>query len=146
MSFSRSGRGRDADVPGTPPHRSRRAELPHRALALGVDAQALRGIVPAHRLSYPVKCLLQGIPALHNLRHFIMPQSLVWQRCVTIRLTTRQRWEKSSSPGGNVQRACLWSGSNTRAPITNGWVKRSVPIASRRADLTSVSVRNVWRR
>ena len=45
--------------------------------------------------------------------------SLVWQR-VTIRLMTRQRWEKSSSSGGNVQRACMRSGSNTQASITNG--------------------------
>ena len=45
--------------------------------------------------------------------------SLVWQRCITIRLTTRERWEKSSSPGGNIQRACMRSGSNTK-PRTDG--------------------------
>jgi hypothetical protein len=33
------------------------------------------------------------------------------------------------------------SGSNTQASITNGWIKRSVPIASRRAERTSTSVR-----
>ena len=40
----------------------------------------------------------------------------------------------------------MWSGSNTQASITNGWVTRSVPIASRRAERTSTSVRKVWRR
>ena len=33
----------------------------------------------------------------------------------------------------------MWSGSNTQASITNGWVERSVPIASGRAERTSTS-------
>ncbi len=51
--------------------------------------------------------------------------SLVWQRCVTIRLMTRQAVEKSSSPGGNVQRACMWSGSNSRDHKRMGQTKRA---------------------
>ena len=35
----------------------------------------------------------------------------------------------------------MWSDSN--ASITHGWVKRSVPIASRRGECTSASVRTL---
>ena len=40
----------------------------------------------------------------------------------------------------------MWSGSNTRASITNGWVKRSVPIASRRAERIGIAEKRLARR
>jgi len=77
-----------------PPHRSRRAELPHRALASGSNAQALCKVlspctpsfVPGRMpvAGYPRHCVrsltpaqvpLGQPPSLHNLRHFIMPQT-----------------------------------------------------------------------
>ena len=33
----------------------------------------------------------------------------------------------------------MWSGSNTQASITNGWIKRGVPIAPRRAERNDIS-------
>jgi len=57
-------------------------------------------------------------------------------------LISRQRNEKSASPGGSVQTAWIWSGSTTMASIVNGWRVCVSRVAARNASILSVRRRH----
>jgi hypothetical protein len=54
-------------------------------------------------------------------------------------LISRQRVEKSQSPGGRLQIACRWSGSTTNASIVKAWLWRIAATASRKVAIRSTN-------
>ena len=55
-------------------------------------------------------------------------------------LITLQRVEKSWSPGGRVQTACMWSGNTTQASMRKGRSARVSRTAARSSPMRSTSV------